>query len=109
MPLGERNAFIVDERGMLDRRDPRPNRVLDAFGRMRVRFDAQTEIAGLFDGGPQFLGRKLDGLRVAAMGENGARGQPSLMVMYAPATYMRGPMMMPRAIASRIATSLKAR
>ena len=33
---------------------------------------------------------------------------PSLMVMYAPATYMRGPMMMPRAIASRIATSLKA-
>ncbi len=60
---------------MLDRRDPRPDRVLDAFGRMRMRFDAHAEIAGLFDGGTQFLGRKLDGLRIAAVGENGTRGQ----------------------------------
>ncbi len=75
MLLGKRNAFIVDERGVLDRRDSRANRILDAFGRMCVRFDTQPEIAGFLDGGAQFLGRKLDGFRIAAMGENGARGE----------------------------------
>ncbi len=34
---------------------------------------------------------------------------PSLIVTYAPATYMRGPMNIPLAMASRMATSLKAR
>ena len=73
MLLGQRDAFIVDERGVLDRRDAGANRILDAFGCVRVRFDAQAEIGGLLHGGAQFLGSKFDRLRVAAMGEHGAR------------------------------------
>jgi hypothetical protein len=75
MLFGERDTFIVDERGVLDRRHPRPNRILDALGRMGMRFDAQAEIGGFLDGGAQFFGRKLDGFGIAAMGENGAGGK----------------------------------
>jgi hypothetical protein len=73
--LGERDAFVVDERGMLDGGDSGANRVLDAFGRVRMRRNPQTEIRGLLDGGAQFLGGEFDGLRIAAMREHRARGQ----------------------------------
>ena len=44
MLLGERDAFIVDERRVLDGGDARADRILDALGSMRMRRDAQAEI-----------------------------------------------------------------
>jgi len=84
--LGERNAFIVDERGVLNRRDPRPDRILDAFGRMRVRFDAHAEIAGLFDGGAP-MGRDANEGVANSYGE--VFGYPGLYV--ADGSLMPGP------------------
>ena len=75
MLLGERDALIVDERRVLDGGDARADRILDAFGRMRVGRDAQAEIVRLVDGRAQLLGRELDGFRIAPMGEHRARGQ----------------------------------
>ena len=75
MLLRQGDAFIVDEGGVLDRRGAGANRILDAFGRMRVRFDTEAEIRRLLHRGAQFLGSKFDRLRIAAMSENGARRQ----------------------------------
>ena len=73
--LRERNAFIVDEGGMLDRCDAGADCVLDAFGRMRMRFDTQPEVGSLLDGSTQLFGSELDGLRIAAVCEHRTGGQ----------------------------------
>ncbi len=46
--LGERNAFVIDQRGVLDGGDACADRILDTFRRMCVRLDTQAEIGGFF-------------------------------------------------------------
>ena len=53
--LGQGDAFVVDHGGMLDRRDARPDRILDSLGRMRMRLHAQSEMAGLIHCGLQLF------------------------------------------------------
>lgn len=72
---GESNAFIIDERGVLHRSDPRADRILDPLGSVRVGFDAQAEVASFVYRGLQLLGCELDRLRIASVGEHCARGE----------------------------------
>lgn len=75
MLLGEGDAFVVDHGGVLDRGHARADRVLDAFGGVSMRFDAQSKMAGLVDRGLQFLQRELLRVRIAAVGEHRAAGE----------------------------------
>src|SRR6267378_7089106 len=45
MLLGKGDAFVVNERGMLDRGDSGADGILNALGCVRVSFDAQPEVA----------------------------------------------------------------
>ena len=59
MLLGQSDAFVVDQRGVFDRGHAGANRILDAFGRMGVRFHPQAEVTGFVDGGVKFFGSEL--------------------------------------------------
>jgi hypothetical protein len=49
--FGERDAFVVYERGVLDGSDAGADGVLDSFRRVRMRFDAQGEVFCFVHGG----------------------------------------------------------
>src|SRR5256885_7184562 len=55
----QRDAFIVNQRGMLDGRDSGANSVLDAFRSMRMRFDAKPKVLSFADRRLQFFQREL--------------------------------------------------
>ncbi len=73
--LGECNAFVIDQRGMLNGSDTGADGVLDTFWGVRVGFHSKTEILGFVDGCLQFFGGELGRVRIAAVSEDGARGE----------------------------------
>ena len=75
MLLGERDAFIVDERGVLDGSDSGADGVLDAFRCVCVSLDAKSEVVRFIDGGMQFFGSEFKRLGVAPVSEHGAGGK----------------------------------
>ena len=75
MLLGQRDAFVVDHGRVLDRSHACPDRILDALGRVRMRLDAQSEVAGFIHRGLQFFRSEFLRFRIAAMRQHGAAGE----------------------------------
>ncbi len=70
--FGERDAFVVDERGVFDGSDARADGVLDSFRCVRVGFYAKAEVLGFVDRSLQLFGSEFDRFRIAAVRQHRA-------------------------------------
>src|SRR5260370_13534780 len=73
--FGQRDSFLINQRGVLDRSDPGANRILDSLGSVRVRFHAETKIRRFAHRSLQFLGSELGRIGVSAMRWHSASGK----------------------------------
>src|ERR671923_163065 len=73
--LGEGDALVINQSGVLDRSDSGADRILDAFGGVCMSCYAKTKVVRLVYGRMQLLGSELGGLRVAPVRQHGASGE----------------------------------